>query len=371
MTASNMPSYLIVAPSSCQMYSGTGTAIFDWIRFAKNQFSFHVVMDIENDSNFRLTQNFCVEHGVAFTSSLGLSLPGCIDSGIKDINALLESRDFDFIECVSWANAATNLSVLASRKHSAKLIFVPHSQPLWTLPDPKRHFMVPSAFEKMLNTSDYIFIDSPSEMKLEAFKVARQGSIHFLPLGVAGEFCYTPNIRPEPAQILCVCDCMEERKRLDLLFEVFTRIYQNNPTTRLVLGGKGSNEVPVPLAIRQAVTTLGYIDQSTLIRLYQSSSLFMLLSDYEAFGLPIAEALCCGCPVLLNDIDVLRDIYNFMYGVWFIKNSEIKHAAVVAEEILIANINREAIAKAASNAFSFSATYGRKRDIILDGGVHK
>lgn len=366
MIKSAMPSYLLVVASSCQMYSGTGTAIFDWLRYANNRFRFHVIMDVENDANFRLTQQFCWEHGVEFTASRGLQLPGCIDSGIKEINALLESTEFDFIECVSWASAATNLSVLTSSRRDAKLIFVPHSQPQWTLPDPERYFMVPMVFEQMLQVADYIFIDSPAETKLNAFKMARQQSVHFLPLGVALDFCYSPAVQVEETQILCVCDCREQRKRIDLLLDVFARVHVSKPSVRLVLGGKGSNDVVIPQSIRSAVTTIGYVDRSALISLYQSSSLFILLSDYEAFGLPIAEALCCGCPVLLNDLDVLRDVFAGMPGVHFIKNSEIEQASEVVQKLLGTNIDRAAIALAAANAFSFHATYGRKCEIILE-----
>lgn len=365
MIESEVPSYLLVVASSCQMYSGTGTAIFDWIRYAKNRFRFHVVMDVENDANFMLTRQFCVENGIAFTPSRGLPLAGCIDSGVHEVNTLLGSSEFDFVECVSWANAATNLSVLESRKQDSKLIFVPHSQPLWTLPEPERYFMVPFAFEKTLAAADYVFIDSPAEMKLDAFKAAREGSVHFVPLGVAAEFRYTPGIPVEPTQILCVCDCREQRKRIDLLLKVFARIHASNPRAHLVLGGKGSDALEVPHEIRSAVTTLGYVDRDMLIRLYQSSGLFLLLSDYEAFGLPIAEALTCGCPVLLNDLDVLREVFGGMQGAQFAKNTEIERTATMACEIIEANSDRQAIAQAASNAFSFAATYGRKCKILL------
>ena len=362
---SAIPSYLLVIASSCQMYSGTGTAIFDWVRYAKNRFRFHIIMDVENDANFTMVQQFCAEHGVSFTPARGLAIAGCIDSGINEINALLESTEFDFIECVSWANAATNISVLQSQRGNAKLIFVPHSQPQWTLPDPQRYFMVPIAFEQMLRAANYIFVDSPTETKLDAFKMVHQESVHFVPLGVAPEFCHAPTIQVKQTQILCICDCTEQRKRIDLLLDVFARTLVWNPSVRLVLGGKGSNEVIIPENIRFAVTALGYVSRSTLISLYQSSVLFILLSDYEAFGLPIAEALCCGCPVLLNDLDVLRDLFSGMPGVHFIKNSDIEQASRIVHKLLGNRFDRAAIALAATSAFSFDVTYGSKCKIIL------
>jgi hypothetical protein len=112
---SEKPSYLVVVASSCQMYSGTGTAIFDWIRFARDDFDFSILMDLEDATNFGITRRFCDEQGIPLHVSRGLKLPGCADTGVRDVATRLSQQAYDFIECVSWANASTNLSVLAAR----------------------------------------------------------------------------------------------------------------------------------------------------------------------------------------------------------------------------------------------------------------
>src|SRR5215469_11460796 len=138
------PGYLIVIASSCQMYSGTGTAIFDWIRHAKDDFKFSILMDSLIEHNYRIVKSFCEEHDIQLHVSRSFLMAGCIDSGVRDVAEHLQRNHYDFIECISWANASTNLSVLSSKSDSSKLIFTPHSQPAWTLPGHERYFMVPS-----------------------------------------------------------------------------------------------------------------------------------------------------------------------------------------------------------------------------------
>jgi glycosyltransferase involved in cell wall biosynthesis len=319
-----IPKYLFVVASSCQMYSGTGTAMFDWIRFAKDDFDFSILMDVENETNLKITRNFCQEHGVKFYASGNMPLPGCADTGIDKVFAHLSANYYDFIECLSWANAATNLSTISAKCDRSKLVYTPHSQPLWTLPNHERYFMTTLAFRETLNAADYIFIDSPSERLLMEFSSEISEKIHFVPLGVDISKYNPATVDKIENQILCVCDCREARKRVDLLLATFSAAHARNNQLKFILAGKGSDTLFIPADISKAVIRLGYVTEEILIQLYRTSSLFVLLSDYEAFGLPIAEALCCGCPVLLNRQDALIDLFSSLPGVTFTNNVEIE-----------------------------------------------
>jgi glycosyltransferase involved in cell wall biosynthesis len=52
------------------------------------------------------------------------------------------------------------------------------------------------------------------------------------------------------------------------------------------------------LGIASRVYLPGYIDDATLIAAYQSTELFVFPSRYEGYGLPVAEAMACGAPVV-------------------------------------------------------------------------
>ena len=42
----------------------------------------------------------------------------------------------------------------------------------------------------------------------------------------------------------------------------------------------------------------GFVPDDDLVRLYQAAELFVFPALYEGFGLPIAEAMACGAPVI-------------------------------------------------------------------------
>ena len=60
--------------------------------------------------------------------------------------------------------------------------------------------------------------------------------------------------------------------------------------------------------IADHVLLTGFVDDDTLVRLYQTTELFVFPSRYEGYGLPIAEALACGAPVVASDRSCLPEL---------------------------------------------------------------
>ena len=52
----------------------------------------------------------------------------------------------------------------------------------------------------------------------------------------------------------------------------------------------------------------GFVDDETLVSLYQATHLVVFPSLYEGFGLPIAEAMACGAPVIASNTSALPEL---------------------------------------------------------------
>jgi len=56
------------------------------------------------------------------------------------------------------------------------------------------------------------------------------------------------------------------------------------------------------------VVLTGYVSDLALRELYRDAALFVFPSSYEGLGLPVLEALACGCPALTSDRSALPEI---------------------------------------------------------------
>lgn len=62
------------------------------------------------------------------------------------------------------------------------------------------------------------------------------------------------------------------------------------------------------LGIEQRVIWLLKIPLNDLATLYQAARALVQPSNYEGFGIPVVEAMSCGCPVIASDIPTLREV---------------------------------------------------------------
>jgi glycosyltransferase involved in cell wall biosynthesis len=101
------------------------------------------------------------------------------------------------------------------------------------------------------------------------------------------------------------------RKRLDLLLRVFAKIKNEFPAARLVRVGGLTVEhtrLATALGIENAIILAPYLDRATLAAVYRRAWLLLHTADAEGFGLPVIEAMACGCPVVASDLPVLREV---------------------------------------------------------------
>ncbi len=110
---------------------------------------------------------------------------------------------------------------------------------------------------------------------------------------------------------------MAPHKNIPRLIEAFRRsIRQEKPShTHLVLaGGLGRprkeifEELSLETADLDRVHFTGFVEDDDLAPLYSGAEAFVFPSLYEGFGLPVLEAMQCGCPVVASNTSSLPEI---------------------------------------------------------------
>lgn len=70
----------------------------------------------------------------------------------------------------------------------------------------------------------------------------------------------------------------------------------------------GPKELSSDLARKLNLHSLGYVESNDLAALFRHAHAFVMPSLYEGFGLPLVEAMSCGCPVIASDCGSLPEI---------------------------------------------------------------
>lgn len=87
------------------------------------------------------------------------------------------------------------------------------------------------------------------------------------------------------------------------LFDAFVQLRREHETLRLVLTGEGGfGCLPNGVEVRGRVTT------EQLVELYRGAAALVYPSLYEGFGMPVIEAMACGCPVACSNVASLPEV---------------------------------------------------------------
>lgn len=128
------------------------------------------------------------------------------------------------------------------------------------------------------------------------------------PYGVAEPFFREPECDPgRRGRFLLFVGVLEARKGLETLLAALREL---GSRVELVLAGRpgwGTERVLTELRREPGVRLEESPSDERLAELYRQALVLVYPSRMEGFGLPVAEAMASGCPVVASDLDCIRE----------------------------------------------------------------
>jgi glycosyltransferase involved in cell wall biosynthesis len=184
--------------------------------------------------------------------------------------------------------------------------------------DPLRRWF----YRTSATTADAVLTDSEfSRAEITAAYGIDPSRVTVVPLGVGEPFHPRRTPRPIPLDgrdpvVVHVGD-LHPRRRVDLLLDAVLRLRQAEPSLaalRLVALGRdhdvvsGLVERPAAAGAPDAIVAPGVVGEPELVALLQDADVFAYASRYEGFGLPLLEAMACGCPVVALRVASVEEV---------------------------------------------------------------
>jgi glycosyltransferase involved in cell wall biosynthesis len=109
---------------------------------------------------------------------------------------------------------------------------------------------------------------------------------------------------------------IEKKKNIANLVKSFYEVLATGADLQLVLAGSQNkdyeevNELVARYNLQERVIFTGYVKEEEKDYLLHNAELFIFLSKYEGFGIPMLEAFYAGLPIIASDIPVFQELYS-------------------------------------------------------------
>ncbi len=126
--------------------------------------------------------------------------------------------------------------------------------------------------------------------------------------GILKEYCL-------PMNYILFVGTLEPRKNIEGLIFSYKRLQEilNNPPKLVIVGQKGWEyekiyDLTLQLGLQKEIIFTGFIPQEHLPIFYRNALIFVYLSFYEGFGLPVLEAMLNKVPVIASNTSSISEI---------------------------------------------------------------
>lgn len=160
-----------------------------------------------------------------------------------------------------------------------------------------------------LTTNDFVSVLGVDESKITTIHFAADD--HFTPVTDSTELARVRGTYSLPSSFLLTVTKYYPGKNVPRLLKAFERIVERADCPLVMVGrnvDRYLQDVELESLARKRIITPGWVDQGDLPAIYSLANAFVFPSIYEGFGIPVLEAMSCGCPVVCSNTGSLPEV---------------------------------------------------------------
>jgi glycosyltransferase involved in cell wall biosynthesis len=263
------------------------------------------------------------------------------------------ARDADIIHAHSYGYIQTLLAPLAARLTDVPFVLTPHFHPFWSMEGGGRRAVLRHAFDWTIGRADVKVADAViavtrEELQLlkSQLRIARLPTSTVIPNGVdLGAFTQASGVRfrafyglgDEP--LIVFAGRLASNKGLRVLVEAMGYVTKAVPAVRLILVGEDQGLLAEIQSLAKAggvrLLATGHLPEDLFASAIAAANVFVLPSDYEAFGIVLLEAMACRRPIVATRVGGVPDVVTDGREGILVQPREPRALAHAIEELLL------------------------------------
>lgn len=228
-------------------------------------------------------------------------------------------RPTDVIHSHSFGYFHTNVAALRSTLRETPFVITPHYHPPesmeggWARRQMRRLYDSEVA-NWVFDQADMIIAVSRAELGSMAHHIHDMDKVRVIPNGIdPSRFRDLPDGRAFledrgiTGPMLLYVGRMAQNKRMELVLQAMPDLLQEEPDLKLVIAGPDDGvgddwkDLTRSLGIEDNVRFEGFLEEADMLAAYVAADVFVLPSDWEAFGIVLLEAMACRTPCVVAD----------------------------------------------------------------------